>query len=59
MNITVNEVDDINVNYMAAKHSDGRFNSTMKPRHHRDSKEYSSRGKNNDSSHNKPWQNSR
>ena len=42
INATVNKVDDWDVNYVAAKQNDGRFNSTMKPGHRRDSNEYSS-----------------
>ena len=59
INSTVNEVDDWDVNYVAAKQNDGRFNSTMKPGHHRESKEYSPRGRPNDSQHNRSWNGNR
>ena len=54
-NMSVNEIDEFNVNYMAAKQGDTRFNSTMKPGHCRESKEYSPKNKYNDSHHSKPW----
>ena len=54
-NTSVNEVDEFDVNYMAAKQGDTRFNSTMKPGHRRESKEYSPKNKHNDSHNSKPW----
>ena len=44
-NTTVNEVDDIDVNFITARQGDSRFNSTMRPGHHRESKEFSPKGK--------------
>ena len=38
---SVNKIDELDINYMAAKQGDTRFNSTMKPGHRRDSKEFS------------------
>ena len=54
-NVSVNEVDEFDINYMAVKQGDTRFNSTMKPGHHRESKEFSSKNKYNDSHHSKSW----
>ena len=54
-NTSVNEIDEFDVNYMAAKQGDTRFNSTMKPGHRRESKEYSPKNKYNDSHNSKPW----
>ena len=54
-NASVNEVDEFDVNYMAAKQGDTRFNSTMKPGHCRESKEYSPKNKYNDSHNSKSW----
>ena len=55
---SVDEVSDWDVNYVAAKQSDGRFNSTIKPGSHRENKEFSPRGRPNDS-HKKSWNGSR
>ena len=52
---SVNEVDEFDINYMATKQGDTRFNSTMKPGHCRESKEFSPKNKHNDSRHSKPW----
>ena len=54
-NASVNEVDEFDINYMATKQGDTRFNSTMKPGHCRESKEFSPKNKHNDSHHSKPW----
>ena len=54
-NMSVNEVDEFDINYMATKQGDTRFNSTMKPGHHRESKQFSPKNKHNDSRHSKPW----
>ena len=54
-NASVNEIDKFDVNYMATKQGDTRFNSTMKPGHRRESKEFSPKNKYNDSHHSKPW----
>ena len=50
-NASVNEIDEFDVNYMAAKQGDTRFSSTMKPGHCRESKEFSPKN----SHHSKPW----
>ena len=50
-NASVNEVDEFDINYMAAKQGDTRFNSTMKPGHCRESKEFSPKNKRNNSRH--------
>ena len=56
INTTVNEVADFGVNYVAAKQGDSRFNSTMKPGHQRDQKDFSPRGRQRDDSfQNKSW----
>ena len=55
----MNEIDEFDVNYMAAKQGDTRFNSTMKPGHRRESKEFSPKKKHNDSHHPKPWHGSK
>ena len=54
-NTSINEVDKFDINYMAAKQGDTRFNSTMKPSHHRESKEFSPKNKHNESHQSKPW----
>ena len=40
-NTTVNEISEFDLSYIAAKQGNSRFNSTMKPGHHRESKEFS------------------
>ena len=56
-NTTVNEVSlDLDVNYIASKQGDSNFNSTMKPGHRRESKEFSPMNRSHDSSRSKPWQ---
>ena len=57
-NTTVSEVDNIDVNFITARQGDSRFNSTMIPGHHRESKEFSPKGKFNNSQQSKPWNNS-
>ena len=54
-NASVNKVDEFDINYMATKQGDMRFNSTMKPGHHRESKEFSPKNKYNNSHYSKPW----
>ena len=55
---SVNEVDNIDINYITARQGDSRFNSTMIPGHRRESKEFSPKGKSNNSHQSKPWNNS-
>ena len=57
-NTTINEVDNIDVNFITARQGDSRFNSTMIPGHSRESKEFSPKGKPNNSHQSKPWNNS-
>ena len=40
---TVNEISDIDINYVASRQGDSRFNSTMKPRYQRERKDFSPR----------------
>ena len=40
---TVNEISDIDINYVASRQGDSRFNSTMKPGYQRESKDFSPR----------------
>ena len=40
---TVNKVSDIDINYIAFRQGDSRFNSTMKPEYQRDGKDFSPR----------------
>ena len=51
---TVNEISDIDINYIASRQGDNRFNSTMKPGYQREGKDFSPRNRQNDS-----FQNSR
>ena len=45
---TVNEIFDIDINYVASRQGDSRFNSTMKPGYQREGKDFSPRnGQNN------------
>ena len=46
---TVNEISDIDINYIASRQGDSRFNSTMKPGYHRERKDFSPRNRQNDS----------
>ena len=40
---TVNEISDIDINYMTSRQGDSRFNSTMKPGYQREEKDFSLR----------------
>ena len=51
VNTSLNNVSDFDINYVATKHGDSRFNSTMKPAYHRDSSNFSPHGRQNDSWH--------
>ena len=51
---TVNEISDIDINYMTSRQGDSRFNSTMKPGYKREGKDFSPRNRQSDS-----FQNSR
>ena len=51
---TVNEISDKDINYVASRQGDSRFNSTMKPGYQREGKDFSPRNRQNDS-----FQNSR
>ena len=46
---TVNEISDIDINYVASRQGDSRFNSTMKPGYRREVKDFSPRNRQNDS----------
>ena len=46
---TVNEISDIDINYIASRQGDSRFNSTMKPGYQRDRKDFSLRNQQNNS----------
>ena len=53
---TVNEISDIDINYVASRQGDSRFNSTMKPGYQRDGKDFSPRNRQNDSfQNNRSW----
>ena len=53
---TVNEISDININYVASRQGDSRFNSTMKPGYQREGKDFSPRNQQNDSfRNNRSW----
>ena len=45
----VNEISDIDINYVASRQGDSRFNSTMKPGYQREGKDFSPRNRQNDS----------
>ena len=51
---TVNEISDIDINYVASRQGDSRFNSTMKPGYQREGKDFSPRNQQNDSK-NRSW----
>ena len=51
---TVNKISDIDINYVASRQGDSRFNSRMKPGYQREGKDFSPRNRQNDS-----FQNSR
>ena len=42
---TVNEISDIDINYVASRQGDSRFNSTMKPGYQREGKDFSPRNR--------------
>ena len=42
---TVNEISDIDINYVASRQGDSRFNSTMKPGYQRERKDFSHRNR--------------
>ena len=53
---TVNENSDIDINYVASRKGDSRFNSTMKPGYQRERKDFSPRNRQNDSFwNNRSW----
>ena len=53
---TVNEISDIDINYIASRQGDSRFNSTMKPGYQREGKDFSPRNRQNDSfRNNRSW----
>ena len=58
-NTSMNEVDNIDVNFITVRQGDSRFNSTMIPGHHRESREFSPKGKFSNSQQSKPWNNNR
>ena len=49
VNTAVNKISDIDINYVTSRHGDNRFNSTMKSRYQRDSKDFSPRNRQNKS----------
>ena len=46
---TVNEISNIDINYMTSRQGDSRFTSTMKPVYQREGKDFSPRNRQNDS----------
>ena len=53
---TVNEISDIDINYVASRHGDNRFNSTIKSGYQREGKDFSPRNRQNDSfRNNRGW----
>ena len=53
---TVNEISDIDINYVASRQGDSRFNSTMKHGYQRERKDFSPRNRQNNSfSNNRSW----
>ena len=53
---TVNEISDIDINYIASRQGDSRFNSTMKPGYQRERKDFSPKNRQNDSfRNNRSW----
>ena len=46
---TVNEISDIDINYVASRQEESRFNSTKKPGYQREGKDFSPRNRQNDS----------
>ena len=49
IDMTVNEISDIDINYVTSRQGDSRFNSTMKPGYQREGKDFSPRNRQNDS----------
>ena len=45
---TVNEISDIDINYVTSRQGDSKFNSTMKPGYKREGKDFSPRNRQND-----------
>ena len=43
LDTTVNEISDIDINYVASRQGDSRFNSTIKPGYQREGKDFSPR----------------
>ena len=53
---TVNEISDIDINYVTSRQGDSRFNSTMKPGYQREGKDFSPRNRQNESfRNNRSW----
>ena len=53
---TVNEISNIDINYVEYRQGDSRFNSTMKPGYQRERKDFSPRNQKNDSfRNNRSW----
>ena len=53
---TVNKISDIDINYIASRQGDSRFNSTMKPGYQRKRKDFSHKNRQNDSCrNNRSW----
>ena len=53
---TVNEISDIDINYVTSRQGDSRFNSTMKPGYQRERKDFSPRNRQNESfRNNRSW----
>ena len=53
---TIKEISDIDINYVASRQGDSRFNSTMKPGYKRERKDFSPRNRQNDSfRNNRSW----
>ena len=53
---TVNEISNIDINYVASRQGDIRFNSTMKPGYQRERKDFSPKNRQNDSfRNNRSW----
>ena len=47
-NTTVNKISNIDINYIASRHGDNQFSSTMKSGCQREGKDFSSRNRQND-----------
>ena len=53
---TVNEISNIDINYVASRQGDSRFNSTVKPGYQRERKDFSPRNRQNNSfRNNRSW----